>query len=269
MKLTASLPMYDFPEVRGTLDTLWNAIARRLEEQGVDGVPPDLVHGRALRELWSDPSLLLSQCCGYDVVNRYPEELIPVATPRYTAPGCQGCDYSSVVLVAESSPAAELEDLRGAVCVINGPESHSGANALRALIAPLSREGRFFSRVRISGTHLDSITALTSGRADVTAIDCVTYALLERHRSTVIMGTRALQHTVHAPGIPYVTRADRGEKLVSILRHALLGAFEEARVQAACADMFIGGIETLPPSTYQRIAEIEHHAIAQGYPELR
>jgi predicted nucleotidyltransferase len=55
---------------------------------------------------------------------------------------------------------------------------------LRALVAPLGRNGRFFASVPISGTHVDGIAALTNGQADVTAIDCVTYALLERYRGS-------------------------------------------------------------------------------------
>ena len=148
-------------------------------------------------------------------------------------------------------------------------ESHSGANALRALVAPLSRNGRFFASVQISGTHLDSIAALTNGQADVAAIDCVTYSLLDRYRPSVLARTRQLCFTPLAPGVPYVTRAGTEEKLAMDLQRALVEAFEDAEVQAACESIFIDGIVVLPPSTYTRIAELERFAVAQGYPELR
>ena len=269
MKATASLPMYDFPEVRAALGVLWKNVARRLEWEGVQGVPAALEHGRALHDLWTDPKLLLSQCCGYDIVNRYAGKLVPLATPRYTAPGCQACYYASVILVADDSQASELEHLRDSVCVVNGFESHSGANALRALVAPLNRNGRFFASVHASGTHADSIAALTNRHVDVTAIDCVTYALLERYRAPVLVGTRRLCYTARAPGIPYVTRAKTEEKVTLQLRRALLDAFEATEVQAACDTIFIDGIEVLPPSTYEQITEFERFASALGYPELR
>ena len=126
MKWTASFPMYDFPEVRDALDTIWRSIAWNLEQEGFNSVPPGLVHGRAVRSLWSDPTLLLSQCCGYDLVNRYAGKLVALATPQYTAPGCRGSDYCSVIVVAEDSSVAELEQLRDSVCVINGLESPLG-----------------------------------------------------------------------------------------------------------------------------------------------
>lgn len=268
MKWTASFPMYDFPEVRDALDTIWRSIAWNLEQEGFNSVPPGLVHGRAVRSLWSDPTLLLSQCCGYDLVNRYAGKLVALATPQYTAPGCRGSDYCSVIVVAEDSSVAELEQLRDSVCVINGLESHSGANALRALIGPLSRKSRFFSRVRISGSHANSIVALTNREVDATCIDCVTYALLERYRPSFLTGTRRLCYTTLAPGIPYVTQNSIKESLVTQLQKALLEAFEQPRVQAACESVFIDGIEVLPAWAYERILEMEQLAAAQDYPEL-
>ena len=47
MKLTASLPMYDFPEVRGALGVVWSHVALRLEQVGVEEIPAVLEHGKA------------------------------------------------------------------------------------------------------------------------------------------------------------------------------------------------------------------------------
>ena len=264
MALSASFPMYDFEEVRGAHEALWSAVARKLERAGVEGVPAALDQSRDLHELWTDPGLLLSQCCGADLVGRYAGALALVATPLYQAPGCDGCDYSSVVLVAENSPATELSDLRDAVCVVNSRESHSGANALRALVAPLSRRGRFFSRVVTSGSHPASVAAVAQGGADIAAVDCVTYAHLERYRPSLLRGTRRLCYTARAPGIPFVTRT--GTRL---LQKALLEAVAEPETRAAGAAVFIGGVEVLPRSAYRRIVALERRAAAQGYPELR
>ena len=269
MTLSASFPMYDFEEVRGAHDVLWRSVARRLERAGVEGVPAALSRGRGVHELWTDSGLLLSQCCGADLMGRYSDELTLIATPRYSAPGCEGCLYSSVVLVAGNSPATELENLRDAVCVVNSHESHSGTNALRELLAPLNRQGRFFSRVVTSGSHPASIAVLAKGEADVAAIDCVTYALVDRYRPSLLGGTRRLCYTARAPGIPFVTRTGSSEDLVRTLRCAFLEAFEEPEVRAAGAAMFIEGVEILPLAAYDRILEFRRLAAERGYPELR
>ena len=82
-----------------------------------------------------------------------------------------GIDYRSVILVPQAG-ARSLEELRGSVAVINQQHSHSGMNALRHSIAPLARDGRFFSRVTVSGSHLDSIAALQQGQAAVRCTNC-------------------------------------------------------------------------------------------------
>ncbi len=269
MTLSSSFPMYDFEEVRGAHEVLWNGIARKLQTAGVEGVPGALDRSRSAHDLWTDPGLLLSQCCGADLVGRYAGTLALVATPLYSAPGCDGCFYSSVVLVAEDSPATEIADLRDAVCVVNSRESHSGTNALRALVAPLSRRGRFFSRVVTSGSHPASVAVVARGEADIAAIDCVTYALLDRYLPSRLEGTRRLCYTARAPGIPFVTRAGNGPDRIRQLQNALLEAFEEPEVRAAGAAVFIDGVELLPPSAYERIIEFQRFAAAQGYPELR
>ncbi len=269
MTLTASFPMYDFEEVHAANDVLWASIARRLEKAGVGGVPGALERGLDVHELWTDPGLLLSQSCGADVMGRYSAELTLLATPRYSAPGCEGCLYSSEVLVAADSPVTELADLHGAVCVVNSHESHSGASALRDLLAPLSREGRFFSRIVVSGSHPASIAAVAEGEADVASIDCVTLGLVERYRPRCLEGTRRLCRSASAPGIPFVTRAESSEDLIRELRRALLGAFEEPEVRAAGAAVFIEGVEILPHSAYERIRDFGRRAAAAGYPELR
>jgi ABC-type phosphate/phosphonate transport system substrate-binding protein len=94
----------------------------------------------------------------------------------------RGPRYNSFVVISEDSSAKRFEDLRGARCVVNEMTSHSGMNALRGLMAPLHRGGRFFSEVAISGSHVASLATVAAGAADVAAIDCVTYELLRRYR---------------------------------------------------------------------------------------
>jgi len=265
MRATASLPMYDFPEVADALDTLYAALREALSGDA----PASLVHGRALHALWSDDGLFISQCCGYDLVNRYAGILTALVTPRYTAPGCSGTEYCSQILVGENSRVAELGELRGGVCAVNGFESHSGMNALRALVAPHQRDGRFFSRVTEWGTHADSIAAVARGDGDICAIDCVTHALLARHRPAALAGTRILCQSAPAPAIPFVVRIDRGEEFAGRLREALLEVLADPALSGARQTLCIAGGEFVPLDDYDRIRECATEAAAQGYPELR
>ena len=264
----ASLPMYDLPEVRPALDALWAGLAHHLVREGLPDVPGVLAHGVPFEASWSRADLLLSQCCGYDLLNGYAGALQPLATPCYRAAGCVGPAYASVVVVAEDSPARGLEDLRGGVCAINGWDSHSGMSALRALIAPLGRDGRFFARVAVSGSHRASLAMVARGEAHVAAIDGVVHALLARHRPAAVAGTRPLGRTPQAPAPPFVTRAAADDACVARLRTALFRAFEDPSLEAARTDLLLAGLAVLPLAAYGRIKAFDRFAARRGYPIL-
>ena len=265
----ASFPMYDFPEIHWALDKLWCAIARNLNARGVDETPDELLHTRPLHELWTDPDMFISQCCCLDVVKNFTRHLTPLATPLSVASGCDGHRYRSKVIVHEESTVMSLEDLRGKVCVVNGPESHSGMNAFRALIAPISEGRPFFAHVVESGAHADSIAMVASGEADVAAIDCVTYAILDRHRPAATEGVRVLTHTEFGPGIPYVTRTDTGFETVDKMREAITEAFAEPDLEDALDALFITGVTVLPKDHYYELIDFERDAVRRGYPKLQ
>jgi ABC-type phosphate/phosphonate transport system substrate-binding protein len=264
----ASLPMYDMPEAHKAFDSLWAGLARHMKRAGIADVPETIAHDRSLRELWNDGELWLSQCCGYDLVKGYAGKLRPVATPHYGAPGCKAYKYASVVVVAEESEARDVLEMRGAVCVVNGFESHSGMNALRALVAPKSRNGRFFSQVRASGAHAASLEMIKRGEADVAAIDCVTYALLREYRPGLLDGTRKLGRTYRAPGIPFVARWDQDGDTLARMRAAIFNAFADPDLTTARQALFLKDIEELPLSVYEEIVEFEKIATRHGYPNL-
>jgi ABC-type phosphate/phosphonate transport system substrate-binding protein len=264
----ASLPMYDLPELRGAHAALCARIARHLQRAGVTDLPAALCQERPAGEVWADPELLLSQCCGADLTGAFAGALRVVATPCYRAPGCAGPAYASLVVVAEDSDILGLEDLRGRVASINHPGSHSGMNALRALIAPLSHEGRFFSAVKVSGAHDKSLAMVARGEAEVAAIDCVTHALLARHRPAALAGTRVLCHTASAPAPPYVTRADADDDLMLRLRAALGAALVDPTLRAAREELLLDDVETLRPSAYRRIPAFARLAAGHGYATL-
>jgi ABC-type phosphate/phosphonate transport system substrate-binding protein len=265
----ASLPMYDLPEVRPALDALWAGIARHLRREGIADAPARLTYGLSGGALWRAPDLFFSQCCGADLVGACADAFRPLATPRYRAQGCAAGRYASLLVVADDEEIGGLEDLRGRVAAINHPDSHSGSNALRALIAPWSRGGRFFARVEVSGSHAASLALVASRHAAVAAIDCVTHALLARHRPAALAGTRPLCRTAPAPAPPFVTRKEAGDDLVRRLRSALRGALEDPALAPARADLLLDGIEILPPAAYARITAFARFAARHGYPALR
>ena len=264
----ASLPMYDLPELADATDAWWAGLAGAFRRAGISEVPSALCRPDDMAAFWRDPTLLFSQTCGYPLTHRLKSVVRPVATPVYAAPGCRGADYASVVVVRADDPARELVQLRGRVCAVNGPESQSGYNALRRLVAPLAVAGRFFSDVVVSGGHAASLAAVAGGRADVAAVDCVTFALLSRCRPAAVEAVRVLTTTQSVPGLPYVTRASGNDTLVRRLREGLAAALADPSLAAARDELLIAGAEVLPLEAYGCIDRMEAEAMAGGYPKI-
>jgi len=265
----AALPMYDFPELREATDALWGAIAARLRDQGV-AAPDSLLRGRAIEDVWTDPALLLAQSCGYPLVTRLEGRVSLVATPCYSAPGCEGALYRSAIVVREGERAATLAELRGRRCAVNDPASNSGMNVLRAAIAPLAGgECRFFGGVILTGAHEASVRAVAGGEADVAAIDCVTWAHLRALRPAETRGLRVLGWTEATPGLPLITSLATGDATLAALRQALTGVEADPALTPARAALRIDGFMVLKLSAYDRILALQRQAEQAGYPVLR
>ena len=268
MALRASLPMYDLPEVREWTDRLWTAVAEEFREAGVAGVPDALEDPCDHHKAWRPDGLLFSQSCGYPVATALRGVLRVVATPHYAAPGCDGHRYSSAIVVRASSGAASLDALRGAVCAFNSRDSQSGYNALRATVAPIAGGRRFFSRAIETGAHAASVEAVRDGRADVCSVDCVTWALLARHRPSALRGLRVLAFTEPVPGLPFVTASDCPVGTVGAIRHALRRAFDRPDLAETREALLICGLSVLPVDAYDPLLAMERAAVASGYPAL-
>ena len=268
MILRASLPMYDLPEVRDSANRLWAAIAEEMRDGGLRGVPDALERPSDREHAWRRSGLLLSQACGYPVATKLRDALRVVATPHYTAPGCEGRRYSSAVVVRSSGRSTAVGDLRGAVCAFNSCDSQSGYNALRALIAPIAGGAPFFAGTVETGAHEASIEAVRSGRADVCAVDCVTWALLDRHRPSSLSGLAVLCFSEPAPGLPFVTAANSTGRAFESIRLALERAFARADLAETRDALLIAGLSMSTLESYEPVLAMERAAVALGYPIL-
>lgn len=250
--MRASLPMYDRDCVRPWTDAWWQGLDRAVRRAGLAGLPA-MTRDSDRHAVWQAPDMLLSQICGYAMVNGYRGRLQPVLTPCYGAPGCDGPRYRSVILVREDSPAQCLADLRGRICACNEPDSQSGMNALARAVAPLARDGRFFAGHRFTGAHAASMAAVRDGTADVCAIDCVTHALLARHDPERTAGLRQIGYTASAPGLPYVTAAATPVDTVRRLRAAIREAFADPALAEPRKALFLADAVALTISDYDEI----------------
>ena len=266
--MLASLPMYDLPEVRAATDAWWRAIARALRQAGFDDVPDALTRSAVREEAWRSPDLLLTQTCGYPLRFALAGSLSACAAPVYAAPGCEGHLYSSALVTREGDPARSLEGFRDRVVAVNGPDSQSGCNCLRAMVAPLAARGRFFSRVLWTRTHRGSIAALREGQADLAAIDAVTHALLSHHAPDELEGLEIIDWSPMVPALPYAVSARLPAEDAERICDALREAANDPGVTAARAALLIDDIVPIDDGAYEPVVEMRASARAFDYREL-
>ncbi len=269
MTCSASLGMYDMPWLQAANDALWAGLAARLRAASVVSVPEALDRTRPLAKIWHDPTLLFAQTCGYPLVTELRDVVTPIAAPVYCWPGCVGATHCSVIIVPTASSFEALSDLRGRRAAINGRDSNSGMNLLRHAVAPLADDGRFFGEVVITGSHLGSLNHVARGKADVAAIDCVTFGLVERHRPELVNGVRVICETAKSPALPFVTRASASAEEIAMLLSALRETVADPQLAAAVEALGLKGVEPVRLNDYAVVQGYEREAIAVGYQVLR
>ena len=258
--------MYAAPAA--ALDAFWQGLRRHMIREGLADVPSSLDEPADVHAHWLAPDLLLSQTCGYPLMTSLRGRVRYVGTPRYRAPGCEGASYTSVLVVRADEPETRLVRMAGRRVAFNAPDSHSGYNALRALVAPLARDGRFFDEGIETGAHRLSVAAVRDGRADLAAIDAVTFALLWRDHPDEVRSLRVLGSTERAPGLPLITAEGTEPADVARLRAAWVAACADPALADAREAMLLDGLEVLPPEAYDIIPALRDEAAAQGYPIL-
>lgn len=235
MTALATLPMYDWPELRAAIDADYAALRVLVPELPAELSRPQTEQD--LARIWREPSLLLAQTCWGPMQAGLAKHVHVLAQPFYDGiAGGQGTQYRSVLVMREGAQclapakgAAVLpQRLAGLRAAINTPMSLSGCLALEqdAGLRDLAH------RSLVTGSHRASIRAVARGAAEFAAIDCKSWAMALDHepaaRELVVTGWTALR-----PGLPFITARATPvalrHKLVQALAH--LGAQPQPDLQ--------------------------------------
>ena len=244
--LEASLPMYGPGVVDEANATLWAELRERLaaaDDVDASLLPeslssPDDEKGRAgTHGLWLSPQLLMSQTCGAPLVTALCGQVSVVGTPCYSADGCVGPTYSSLLITRRELTPCSLREFRASTAAINSTHSLSGYTALMAAAAAVLDQGQaeqgeapprlFFRDVVATGGHQSSVEWVADGRADVAAIDCVTFGILQKHRQDLLENIEVFGRTPQLPGLPIICSLDSTH--LGRLQDAWLGLVAEDR----------------------------------------
>jgi len=213
--MIASLPMYDRPETAAANDRLWQGVRARL------GAGPErLTRDGDPWEHWQSPELLLSQTCGLPYRSRLYDKVRLVGTPVCDLPGCPPGQYCSVFVVRRDDSRDDPREFAGAVLAYNEALSQSGWAAPQAWA--VERGGVFTETLR-TGAHANSARAVAEGRADIAALDALSWRFMAR-TDRFAEGLRVIGRTDPTPALPWITAATRDPAPIRAALSATLAA---------------------------------------------
>ena len=239
--MIASLPMYDRPELRAETDRYWALIREELAARGIDA-PEALRRGDAvLMPHWEDAGLILSQTCGFPYRARLHGRVELVGTPDFGNAGCPPGFYRSVLIAKADDPRGDFAAFDGARIAYNDGLSQSG------WAAPINHAAatgiRLLPGVE-TGSHRASFLAVAEGRAELAAIDALTWSLISEFED--VSSVKVVGATEPTPALPYITA--KGRNAVAI--YAGVAAAIDRLSPQDRARLRLRGIVAIPAADY-------------------
>ena len=228
--MIAALPMYDRPETAAAHDRYWHLIAQSLQDNGI-AAPTTLTRDMDVWTLWQSTQLLMAQTCGLPFRARLHDKVTLVGTPDFGLSGLPPGHYASPVVVRADDPRDDLAAFHTARLAYNEPLSQSGWAAIHAT-------GATFGQYLQSGAHRQSAAMVATGKADIAALDVITWRDIQRYDPSVASRLRVLMQTDPTPGLPYITAPNRDPTLIA-------GAIAQAIAALSGADRNTLGLRGL------------------------
>jgi ABC-type phosphate/phosphonate transport system substrate-binding protein len=238
----ASLAMYPFPQLRPDWDRLWQGVRARLSF----AAPPldwDLSHDVACRR----DDLLLGQTCGWPLVADLATRVRVVGTFDCTVDGAVDGTYYSLLVSNRDQPLDDILHQPGLRVVANGEDSLSGWISLLSVAKAHSVQ---LENVEWTGAHALSVVALGEGRADLAAIDSVSWTHLD-HRGLSVVGRGP-----RIPCLPLVTAWSSPDTVIDELRRARAAAASDPVMADSCASLRIRGFLGRELADYEGISAL-------------
>lgn len=240
--MIAALPMYDMAPLQAANDALWAATRDALRARGI-AAPEALDRAMDLRETWVAPDLVLGQTCGLPYRASLHGRVALIAAADYGLDGTPPGHYHSVFVTRAEEPGHDPAAFAARPFAFNSGDSQSGWAAPQNWAA--ARGFRFRPAVE-SGGHRLSAVAVAEGRADIAALDAVTFRFLERYEPGLTGRLKVIGRTDTAPGLPFI--AAKGADVVTTL--AALGEGLKSLNEATRARLMIRGLVRIPAADY-------------------
>ncbi|WP_112309108.1 phosphate/phosphite/phosphonate ABC transporter substrate-binding protein [Pseudogemmobacter bohemicus] len=223
--MIAALGMYDTARTAEANDLLWALIREGLRAHGI--VAPDgLTRGEgAYMAGWLSPDLVLAQCCGYPFRAHLMGRVTLIGAGDHRLPHTPAGQYHSVLVARSDDPRQSFINFDGADFAWNDDLSQSGWAAPAHHAA---KAGIRLNPQHRSGSHRASARAVSVGKADLAAIDAVTWAIMAEDGSGDSAGLKEITRTMPTPALPFIAGRDLDQAAVFAALEAAIDALSPA-----------------------------------------
>ena len=233
----ASLPMYDRPENRAAHDALLTGVRDSL------GYGPETLDRQTdYVDGWGREDLLLGQICNLPYRTKFRDAVTRIASADYGLADTPAGYYHSVFVVrAEDAP-------RGLAPATLGRFAYNDALSQSGWGGPLARiteQGLQFHTTLCTGAHIESMKAVADGRADLAAIDAMTWRMLQAWEPQAAE-LRVIGRTGLSPGMTFITANTNDPAPIKSALTTAIAALSPEHAQT----LGLRGIVELPDSAY-------------------
>jgi ABC-type phosphate/phosphonate transport system substrate-binding protein len=239
----ASLAMYPFESTIAAWDTLWRAVHRE-----APWTPPTLSWTGDVQADWRSTACVVSQACGWPIATQLGAFVEVIGAFSFTIAEARGHEYHSILIARDPHVLERVGDA-DLIAAVNSADSLSGCVSLLASIGRAAWPGL----TRWTGSHAESVRAVSDGTADVASIDSLSLRFITREQPALIEGL----HRVGAgPWVPSPAIVVRQGTSTARRRELVRGLRAAASDPALGAALQIDGFVELDTRAYEAVSRL-------------
>ena len=253
---SAQLNWYLFDHTEPVFTAFWQFVRGYLKQQGIE-TGADLYDAKYNTiSLAREGRLMLGQMCGMNFsrnVTRIPGYLGSFVLAEKGVPAGY---YHSVIIASKKLENISIDDLpiHELRAAHSEKDSYSGRFALYQALGG-SPTPCAFGRVSYTGAHRGTLAAISSGQADIGAIDCLTWHMLQFACPEQVAKVKIIGTSPPVPAPPLVSGLAENSEELAILKKAIKAAFREDKLSAGMKNIGISGYKTLSAGQYDIFKE--------------
>ena len=254
----ASFPMYDFAWLSEAHDVLWSEIAGALVRRGWTDVPIALHHQDDVHGLWHEQELLISQSCGWPLVDELEGKVATIGAFEYDIVSADGPTYRSPMMMRAGSTRPTSGQLPALTAAVNSLASLSGWVSLVHAYPELN--GVWRGPLHQTGSHAGSAVAVRDGVADLAMIDAVSLAQFRVGRPDLVEGLVVVGEGPRVPCLPIIGPLSFTSSQIADVRSSIAEALASRRGIDAAKPLLIRAFHVRDYSDYAPVQALASRA---------